>query len=354
MRNIWLLLCTLLAQVTDAQLVTIPVAVHILWNDPDENLTDSRVIAQIAALNRDFQLQNTDLDLLPFAFSGLVANANIGFCLANIAPDGSQTTGITHTFTPNQAIGSTFNGSGAVFYSNQGGHDAWSTDKYLNIWVSNMNGIEGFGFAPDAVITPTEDGILIDSKVFGNGPETPENRTLGRTLVHEVGHFLGLPHPWGSSDTCSDDDGLADTPTQAGPYFGCPDFPTISCTNSALTHNFMQYTDDSCRLMFTTDQKNRMTQVLSSDRASLTTSDKCTTATANLPKPTKATCRPNPAHNQIEIELPENLQNKTLQLFDAQGQLILTTKAEIIDISQLPTGIYIVKWSFGNLRFAKI
>ncbi len=347
--------CSLLFIVhLSAQSVMIPVVVHIVWHDPDENLSDSRVVAQIAALNRDFQLQNTDINLLPFAFTDLVANADIGFCLATIAPDGSQTNGITHSFSANTAIGSTFNGTKAIYYTQQSGYDAWPTEAYLNIWVSNMDGIEGFATQPDDTTPVTEVGVLVDTKVFGIGNETPANRYLGRTLVHEVGHFFGLQHPWGSTNDCTDDDGIVDTPSQAAPLFGCPDFPTTSCGNTALTHNFMQYTDDACRIMFTIDQKAKMNEILSTVRVGLTNSMACTTQVNELGSAHKATCTPNLSNDMIYVQLPEYQIDKSINILNTQGQLVQTTQAGSISIAHLVCGVYFIKWQYGTLRFVKI
>jgi hypothetical protein len=77
------------------------------------------------------------------------------------------------------------------------------------------------------------------------------------------------------TDPCVGTDNTLDTPTQASPNFGKPIFPGIvsSCpdtgANGTMFMNYMDYTDDDFRLMFTTGQVLRMFAVLSNARSSL-------------------------------------------------------------------------------------
>ena len=54
-------------------------------------------------------------------------------------------------------------------------------------------------------------------------------------------------------------DGIADTPFEASPAFGCPvDRDTCAQPGLDPTDNFMDYTDDACMFRFTPDQADRM------------------------------------------------------------------------------------------------
>ena len=44
--------------------VTLPIVIHIVWNDSVENLHDSIIYQQIEVINRDFNLLNTDTTIL--------------------------------------------------------------------------------------------------------------------------------------------------------------------------------------------------------------------------------------------------------------------------------------------------
>jgi hypothetical protein len=50
---------------------------------------------------------------------------------------------------------------------------------------------------------------------------------------------------------------------------------------------------------------------------------------------------PNPAQNEINLQLATELDR--VELLDLNGKVILTTQESTIDISSLPSGIYIVK-----------
>ncbi|MFN7014343.1 MAG: zinc-dependent metalloprotease, partial [Bacteroidia bacterium] len=101
----------------------------------------------------------------------------------------------------------------------------------------------------------------------------------GRTMTHEVGHFLGLRHIWGEDGTpCVVDDYCNDTPRAGAPNYGCP-AGTNSCPSQPgndMIENYMDYTDDACMNIFTVDQKARITTVMNNAtrRLSLKTSTK--------------------------------------------------------------------------------
>lgn len=84
----------------------------------------------------------------------------------------------------------------------------------------------------------------------------------GDTVVHEVGHWLGLEHPWGScrnggscsSAECSDD--VDDTAPAREEVTDCP--ITRNSCGSEADNNFMDYTWDCCKYRFTQGQIDRM------------------------------------------------------------------------------------------------
>lgn len=79
--------------------VTIPVVVHVVYNNATQNISDAQVQSAIEALNRDFRRTNTDANQTPAAFQGVAADVEIEFCLARQDPNGNPTNGITRTFT---------------------------------------------------------------------------------------------------------------------------------------------------------------------------------------------------------------------------------------------------------------
>src|SRR5260221_11477700 len=52
-------------------LTSIPVVVHVVYNNDTENISDDQVISQIEALNRDYRVNNSDIANVPDAWSSL-------------------------------------------------------------------------------------------------------------------------------------------------------------------------------------------------------------------------------------------------------------------------------------------
>ncbi len=75
--------------------ITIPVVVHVVYNEPIEEISDAQILSQMEVLNEDFRRLNNDADnLWPQA-----DDIEIEFCLATLGPNGESTLGITKTLT---------------------------------------------------------------------------------------------------------------------------------------------------------------------------------------------------------------------------------------------------------------
>jgi Hint module/Pregnancy-associated plasma protein-A len=84
----------------------------------------------------------------------------------------------------------------------------------------------------------------------------------GKTLTHEVGHWLNLEHTFegDSCDSSNPGDYVFDTPQQANATAGCPT-NRDSCPNMPgidPIHNYMDYSDNECLKEFTAGQIERM------------------------------------------------------------------------------------------------
>ncbi len=272
---------------TSTATYVIPVVVHVIHNGEaigtGTNISDAQIISQISVLNKDFKRLNTDAGQTPTQFLPVAGSLDIEFVLAKQDPEGLDTNGITRvqgtktswTYTEHAQFK-------ALSY--------WPAEDYLNIWVINFNDPQGFiGYAqfPESTLPGLEnsssdrltDGVVINYRDFGSiddGPfdlETQYNK--GRTTTHEVGHFLGLRHLWGDVSNCGPPgDYVDDTPPQSGSTNGCPSHPQLSCSNTKMFQNYLDYTNDACMNLFTQGQIARMEIVLQNSprRASLTTS----------------------------------------------------------------------------------
>lgn len=291
--------------------IVIPVVVHVVYSSASQNIPDSRIIEQIEALNKDYSATNDDISNVPSAFKPLIGAGNFRFQLANRAPNGSVTNGINRFNTSKTS----FSDNDGVKRASGGGVAPWDTKSYLNIWVCNL-GTDLLGYAqfpgPSGGSAST-DGVVINYRYFGiNGAEAPFD--LGRTLTHEVGHWLGLYHIWGDDeeeeDVCSFDDEISDTPLQGVPTYNCRIFPytrdECSPGNPGIMFmNFMDYTDDACMHMFTEKQHQRMLSVINSFRAGLKTSKGISTTTglASNKNQLKISIFPNPNNGNFNIDL---------------------------------------------------
>lgn len=256
----------------------IPVVVHVVTDDPYA-VTYAKVLHQIDILNSDFAGRGENVFKLPDEFDELVADTGIRFCLADADPEGNPSSGVTYTTTDitGIALQRDINGRYVLYYDQLGGKTGWDPERYINIWIASFgNGLIGFATLPGTANFPEETGIVIDPSAFGSlGPDMPFI-DRGHTLTHEMGHYLGLLHIWGSeNNSCEDSDEIDDTPNAAGPYLGCPDGIQISCGESNMYQNFMDLTDDRCLAAFTHDQAMRMNATIGIFYPEIFTSSPC-------------------------------------------------------------------------------
>lgn len=269
------------AKSINGDIITIPVVVHVIYSNSNENISDAQIQSQIDVLNEDYRRLNSDADNT----WSQAADTQIEFCLASVDPNGNTTNGITRKSSTTTSWGT----NDAMKYTSQGGVDAWDTSQYLNMWVCNIGGgILGYAQFPGG--NAATDGVVMGPNYFGSSAKgsgfyLSAPFDLGRTTTHEVGHFLNLRHIWGDGN-CNVDDFVSDTPSSDAANYGCS-IGHVSCNTVDMVQNYMDYSDDSCMNLFTQGQTNRMRAVLlpGGVRASLGASNKCdgggTTPTCN-------------------------------------------------------------------------
>lgn len=332
--------------------ITIPVVVHVVYHYPEENIPDSRIKDQIEILNRDFRRLNSDTSNIPSGFAGLSADTRIEFKLAISDPKGRATSGIVRQYSPLKKWAM----DDKVKFDANLGSDAWDATQYLNIWVCNMDDLLGYASFPG---TPAErDGVVINYKAFGAiGYFSQYNK--GRTLVHEVGHWLNLRHIWGDSD-CGDDL-VGDTPPQRSYTPGCPTGVRVTCNNAGnggdMYNNYMDFTSDACVNMFTFGQKQRMRILFEEGgaRHSLLSSKGLDTPLLeegslpdNNPRWLHIKIYPNPANSNLIMNFQYDVRwvGKEVRVTDLSGRVVMrqtiTQAIYTMNISHLAPGIYFV------------
>jgi hypothetical protein len=247
--------------------IVLPLVVHVVHRGDDTNISDAQIKSQLDVLNADFRARNTDISKVPAPFKARIGDAKLEFVLASSDPNGRPTTGIVRTRTTVDG----FLADDQIKTAKRGGSDAWPTSRYVNIWVGTLkNGILGYAQFPGG---PAEtDGIVIHHQAFGTTGTAVSPFNKGRTTTSQIGRYLNLRHIWGDTPTCAGDDFVADTPVQAGPNFGTPTFPHVSCKgepNGDMFMNFADYVDDEAMVMFTQGQVARMRETLEKERRRL-------------------------------------------------------------------------------------
>lgn len=206
----------------DSTIFVIPVVFHILHENGVENLAASNIHEAIDILNVDFMKLNADTNLVFPPYAHMIANPRIQFKLATIDPQGNCTDGINRYFSHETNIGD------EMAKINQ-----WDRKKYLNIWVVKriLSGAAGYAVYPTGSNGPSywRDGVVMLYDYVGSSAPSLPGRS--RALTHEVGHWLALPHVWGSTNdptiACGDD-GIFDTPVTKG-HNNCSTVESIVC-----------------------------------------------------------------------------------------------------------------------------
>ena len=361
-----------------AEVIRIPVVVHVLFNNPTQNISDEQIQSQLTAMNADFRRMNADRVNTPAAFQSFAADARIEFCLAKVDPQGRPVSGINRKSTSMAQ----FAADDAMKNNASGGISPWDSKRYLNIWICNLGG-RSVGYATLPGGPADKDGVVIAYDAFGTVGTLRANFDKGRTATHEIGHWLGLNHLWGDNE-CGDDH-VDDTPRQRSFNFGCPNFPRVTTcspnTTGDMFMNYMDFTNDACMNMFTKGQVRRMRALFAQGgpRNSFLGSRVCEAALAQgapLPagttgggqpatppstEPAKALqvqVYPNPVRHSVQLvntNMQQPLAGQTLQVFDMVGSrvyhTVLTSEKQLVDLSFLKAGVYSAKIGSGSAAY---
>ncbi len=254
-------------------IITIPVVVHVLHRGENvgtgRNISNAQIQSQIDVLNEDFRRLNPNSANTPAGFLPVAADFGFEFRLACTDPNGFSTDGIIrkHSSIGNFEYTRTSGNpnlpdEGAMGIKvGESGSLPWPTDRYLNIWVCCFgDGTLGYAtFPADFATRANFDGVVIHTTAMGRvgNVEAPHNG--GGTATHEVGHWLDLRHIWGDAN-CGGDF-IPDTPPQQSPSSNCPNFPQQTACNTTangeMFMNYMDYTDDVCKNIYTNGQRLR-------------------------------------------------------------------------------------------------
>lgn len=339
----------------------IPVAVHFPEaNESNRACLEALAQTQVDILNDDFGGTNADLSNWSSAstfYPGINTGAvSVRFELATLNhPAGTDPDLVEGG--PAVTIGYNFGG---------GGDSDSNWAGYFNFLVKDIGG-GLLGYSPLGGIPSNGDSVVMNIFAFGSGAGCPgyvpgAPYDLGRTVTHEVGHHLNLPHTWGNGG-CSSDDGVSDTPNIDGPSYSCPaDGSVTMCGNTSLTMNFMDYVNDACMYMITEGQANRVTTYLDIiypdyNQDTLTTNDFATNSFSIYPNPVNKNTN---KFVNITMSTAINPNDVQVTLFQLEGKKMsipnsIQTENNIIklDTSKLSSGLYFVKIKNGLKEITK-
>jgi hypothetical protein len=285
--------------------ITIPVVVHVVHSGQAigiaPNTTDAQIESQITVLNQDFRRM---LGTPGYNTNPVGADVQIEFVLAKQDPNGNPTNGIDRVNFSQPSW------SESEIETILKPNTIWDPNLYLNMWSLKFtdNTLLGYAQFPDNNFAPSDpnylpgldpnggpantDGVVSSYDVFGSSDFGSsfllvKKYDKGRTMTHEVGHWLGLKHIWGDGGSrdsgtkdCNASDYCDDTPQAGWENYDCLTTYDSCPTNSGndMTENYMDYTNDQCMNIFTQNQKDRITVIMNNAarRSSLKTSTKGT------------------------------------------------------------------------------
>ena len=244
----------------------------------------------------------------------------------------------------------------------------WDVTRYLNVWitdkspaltysgVSSVPPLSGLPGIPNSA-TDSTDGIWCFAKALGAFQLFPAGDYVspvvdGRTMTHEVGHYLGLWHIWGA--TACGNDFCNDTPPASDFNSGSPTYPHDpgSCTSPVNNNpdgemfmNFMDYTIGSAKYLFTTDQKIRAHTAMqfSPFRNQLGTHGVCApvTGSSEPAQPQSLAIYPNPATGDVRLRLDGHAVH-SVSVFNPLGALQYTGVSAAFSTEAFRPGVYFI------------
>ena len=368
--------------------ITIPVVFHVLYQQGSTSYpSELDVYEQLQATNEDFNLIPEDVRHPAYTNEGFLArssSAEISFCLAKTDYPSGATSPIN--FYPVST--SKWYADDAMKSAATGGASPWPTDRFLNVWVVDLEeGVSGYAQMPGG--SKKTDGVVIDAALFGLKDPKSTPYSLGKTLTHLFGSYLGLYELWNENEACADDY-IDDTPVHNAPNYGEAAYRHVStCMDNPveMTMNYMDNSDDAHLAMFTLGQVTRMHAVLSKKgprkKLRLESSEACdyelqdlkSFAAASLEQENVShTLRPDmqvfpsPTKDRFLIQLEgvhelgeEGDRSVHIQVFNSLGSLYFEqhmpqshdSSRLPVDCRDWPSGTYIVTGQIGGFKISR-
>jgi hypothetical protein len=323
----------------------IPVNFHVITNGSSGAVSDAQIAAQIAVLNNNYAGKDYNGNPVPGA-----VNTGYTFVLASTTRSSNRK---WFTMTPGSRAESRAKAALAV---------NWTSSLNLYTAKPGQNLLGWSTFPWDLSSNGNQDGVVIHYGSLPGGYLSPYN--LGGTASHEVGHWVGLYHPFqGGCDggNCSGaGDLVCDTPGEATATSGCPSGKD-TCPQAGLDpiHNYMDYSTDICYNNFTAGQDSRADFMMSTYRP-LIGSGRIAMNAGSIQNARELggglvefKARPNPFNPRTKIEFGMSRDGRaTVRVFDIRGRLVSTVVDRVLpagnhsfdfDAAKLSSGVYFMR-----------
>lgn len=246
-----------------------------------------------------------------------------------------------------------------------------NSEHYLNVWICDLREAHNTlkikaGYATKNRIYPTYDGVVFSLALFNEMEKTQKYWSS-----HEIGHYLGLEHIWGTDDElgniiCSLDDGISDTPRQNGPTLDKNGNKFIELDEvkkiclDIRDGNYQNFMDYSAYVegMFTKDQVKHMRDYIKKNRSGLLIKNNCngsvvstipTIINTNNSETSGSICIANPNYYNRKVVLTHKVTSQKFELFVNPQSKGSENK---YCLYELPLGIYRIEvyTTFTNSR----
>ncbi|MEG1762891.1 MAG: zinc-dependent metalloprotease [Bacteroidales bacterium] len=367
----------------------VPVVVHIVYNPatPEEKISETQVHKFLEKINQAYT--TTKEQEVRADFKNVVGNPNIKFVLANRDPENNPSSGILYHTTKTSyfpMIGDTSIVKKYAFKFDENGQALnWDNEKYINIYVADLGGMEGKsnigGFVTQPVATDKAsgddllkwlsgensrfweqwivsdeakklDGLTVDTWYTFGGAQEKNPQATCKTAIHELGHYFGIRHPniiliTNDGKTLVLDDGFEDTPLTHYTQYAetACDNPVMQCGNLVQVENYMDYALP-CACMFSKEQSAYMRTFLKDCRKNM----QADSTVKNIQIAAKKTIclYPNPNQGEFYLQLNEDWHTPEISVFTLLGNEIPIVKrgngTEFqISSSVFKSGLYILK-----------
>ncbi|MES1220712.1 MAG: zinc-dependent metalloprotease [Bacteroidota bacterium] len=361
----------------NTDLKIIPVVIHVIYrNAADSMQIDmARVHSQIEATNKQLRRLNANAVETRPMFLPVAADCDINVCLATKKPDRTGFSGVLYHYYPDFEL---FRDLSVVK-----ANTIIDPDKYLNVWIIPDND-EGAAVFPWGK-SQSDDGFWVGAKCFGTmGSNLSTFLNMGETFTHELAHYLGVYHTFHNSSgyafRCefvhdgSIGDLCADTPLDwewPASTIQCNDGVRICIETPGVefiitqSENYMFYNQDSCRNMFSKDQRIRMRACLSDLRAELVSASnliytgvECNGRHNDDDLGNHIFVFPNPTSDIVHFAyVGLTVDNMTIKVYNQSGWKLkeVHSNREIkqISLGSLPRGVYYLNMTVGSASVTK-